>query len=504
MFHTRCHGSRLGTFRTTTAAIMLLLAGCAPEVSSTGDNKAGGAADPVVLRLANTSSGLDRHPALQYFVDRVEELSGRALRIEVVSGWGNFLGDAEQRVVRDVAGGQIELGWVGTSVFDTVGDADFQALTAPMLIDNYPLQKAVLDSDIPSTMLAGLDRISLEGLAVVADGLRKPIAADHPLLGPSDYAGVTFAAFRSQDHADAIRALGAIPTDVVFGKGLDAGLRNGTIEGFEKGLRIYSLNGNEYLAPYVTANVNLWPHTLALFANPKVMADLTDSQRKWLTQASADATSHSTDLTSDDADLLIELCQAGSRFANASEAELAALRHAFEPVYASLDADTTTKAFIDRIEQLKDSTPASRPLDVPAGCTGLATSPLPEAPAVTGPSSALLDGTYRWTITKADALAHGLPSDKTPENLEQLPAVFTVTMTHGTWTFTHRDGGGDYDDGGGTYTVDADRVTFEWIGSTLTFAFSVDGDGTLHLDPQPPMQPGDIFVWATNPWERVG
>ena len=48
--------------------------------------------------------------------------------------------DAEQQVVRDVAAGTIELGSVDTSVFDTLGDsATFEALTAPMLIDNNPL-----------------------------------------------------------------------------------------------------------------------------------------------------------------------------------------------------------------------------------------------------------------------------------------------------------------------------------------------------------------------------
>ena len=158
-----------------------------------GADKAGGAADPVVLRLANTSrdpsTGLERHPAVQYFVDRVKELSDGAVRIDVVSGWGDQSADAEQQVIRDVAAGEIELGWVGTSVFDTVGVTGFEALTAPMLIDSYPLQQAVLDSDIPAQMLAGLDELGLHGIAVLSDGLRKPIAVSHPLLSPADYRG---------------------------------------------------------------------------------------------------------------------------------------------------------------------------------------------------------------------------------------------------------------------------------------------------------------------------
>ena len=83
-----------------------------------------------------------------------------------------------------------------------------------MLIDSYPLQQAVLDSDIPAEMLAGLDELGVHGIAVLADGLRKPIAVARPLLRPADYEGITFQAFRSPEHAAAIRALGATPTDV--------------------------------------------------------------------------------------------------------------------------------------------------------------------------------------------------------------------------------------------------------------------------------------------------
>ena len=61
-----------------------------------------------------------------------------------------------------------------------------------MLIDSYPLQRAVLDSEIPGEMLTELDALGVTGLAVLADGLYKPIAVDHPLLSPADYEGITF------------------------------------------------------------------------------------------------------------------------------------------------------------------------------------------------------------------------------------------------------------------------------------------------------------------------
>jgi TRAP-type transport system periplasmic protein len=100
-------------------------------------------------------------------------------------------------------------------VFDTLGLNSLRALTAPMLIDSYPLQRAVIASDIPGEMLADLDDVDVTGIAVLADGLRKPIAVDQPLMSPDDYADIRFTALRSRTHADSIRALGAIPGEAL-------------------------------------------------------------------------------------------------------------------------------------------------------------------------------------------------------------------------------------------------------------------------------------------------
>src|SRR5215213_9179858 len=102
-----------------------------------GDDKAGGGGPPVELRLANTGGEIAQTPAVEYFVERVDEFSGGKVRIEVVDQWAEFASDAEQQVVNDVAAGEVDLGWVGSRVFDTLGVESFQALTAPMLIDSY-------------------------------------------------------------------------------------------------------------------------------------------------------------------------------------------------------------------------------------------------------------------------------------------------------------------------------------------------------------------------------
>src|SRR5215469_11139852 len=165
------------------AALGCLVAGCAAP----GGSKAGGAAEPVVLRIATVNSDLSYTPQITYFADRVRQLSGGNVRLDTVGQVGNFAPAAEQQVVHGVAAGTFALGFVGTRIFDTLGVHSFKALSAPMLIDSYPLERAVIGSGIPRQMMTALGRLRVTGLAVLADGLHKPLAATRPLLRPSDW-----------------------------------------------------------------------------------------------------------------------------------------------------------------------------------------------------------------------------------------------------------------------------------------------------------------------------
>ena len=256
------------------AALACSVAAC----TAPGGTKAGGASERVLLHIATVYSDLQFTPQISYLEKRVNQLSGGNVRIDMTPNVGYFAPDAEQQVVHGVAAGAFDLGFVGTRIFDTLGVRSFQALTAPMLIDSFPLQQAVIGSGIPRQMTTGLDRLRVTGLAVLADGLREPIAVAHPLLGPRDWSGITFATFKSDSQEQAIRVLGARVSNL-FGGPLDAALRSGKVQAFEKNLLIYQFRQMQIMAPYVTANLNLWPQTLAVIANPARLAKLTPQQR---------------------------------------------------------------------------------------------------------------------------------------------------------------------------------------------------------------------------------
>ena len=471
------------------AVIAVVVAGGCGGGGGSGD-KAGGSGEPVVLRMANAYGDLQTAPVIEHFVSQVKERSGGNLRVKAVSRWGDYADDAEQQVVRAVAAGKADLGWAGARVFDTMGVPSFQALQAPMLIDNYALEQAVAASDMPGQMLQGLDKVGVRGLGVLPDGLRKPIAVKHPVLGLGDWRGIAFGTLKSAGQAEAIRALGATPMEV-FRRSRNQALLDGRLQGLEMDLFVYQHGVPAQSAPYATANLNLWPQMDVLFANPGRLGALTQQQRGWLQQAAQDAAGRAGALADRDAQSLEQACQSGARFANASPADLAALRGAFAPVYASLERDPRTKTFIERIQALKRSTSAEAPLAIPAGCTGKTPQ---RSAAGTGTVPAALNGTYRWAITREEARKGGEPDWQ-----EEYPTVVTAILEDG-----HMDQGPG--EPGTTYTVNGDRITFDvpaW-GSTLTFTFSVDGKGNLHLTPVAPMDKGDQFVWSRKVWTRIG
>jgi TRAP-type transport system periplasmic protein len=474
---------------TSLAVMAAIVAGGCSGGEPTG-GKAGGAAPPQVLHMISAFGDLNAVPGVEYFVSQVKERSGGNLSIEVTNGYGDYANDAEQQVVQGVAGGKADLGWAAARVFDTMGVTSFQALQAPMLIDSYSLEQAVIASSIPDQMLQGLDKVGVDGLGVLADGLRKPAAVKHPLLEAADWRGITFGTVKSEGQAQAIQALGANPKEVQRRSRKEA-LSAGEIQGFETTLLNYGSDGLAQAAPYATANVNLWPQMDVLLGNPERLAELSDQQRGWLEEAARAAAERSVELVDKDAENLQKACQLGARFANASEEDLAALRDGFATVYTSLEQEVQTKAFIEQIQKLKQSTPAGKPLAIPAGCGGKAPGRADQSSAS---ASGELNGTYRHVITKEDALRVG-----DMDGFDQLPMVDTIRL---------RDGqvkGGCWGEGA-YYTLSGNQITLTSVehGHITTFTFVVDGQGNLHLTPVQPMDPGDAFTCAYNPWIKIG
>jgi hypothetical protein len=248
------------------------------------------------------------------------------------------------------------------------------------------------------------------------------------------------------------------------------------LQGAEKNLLPYQVAVYTTNFPYVTANVNLWPPTVALLANPARLSGLTDEQRGWLQHAAADASVRSTDMFEDESAIVEDVCVKGARFANASAADLTAMRAAFVPVYTTLEQDSQTKAFIERIDALKLVTPPGPALAIPTGCTGST------VPSTTDP----LAGT--WTtgpITPSQWIHAFIAAGGSEKDAHKF---FGGTKETSVVTLTFQDGvfkaygGSDGSELGSTATYEIrDDGTFDlYTDVTETFRYDLSGD-TLRL-----------------------
>src|SRR5499427_8363957 len=297
-------------------AVMAVMAGC----GSSGFNKAGDsqARHPVVLTLANVNGSTGE---LDGFTSNVWRLSHGTIRIDVKYRWRPGQVKAETGLIGDVRAGKADLGVVGSRAWDSVGVNGFRALGAPLLIDSYALQDRVLRSPMIGQMLAGLRPLGLAGIGVLPGPLRKPLGITRPLLKPADYAGLTIGVQQSLVAGATMRALGATPVWFPVA---------GPITGFggvEQ--QISAIQGDQYdkVGKYQTANVNLWPRPLVVFANGKAWAALTPVQQAILTRAvTGDLAAETKMVRGDERADTTTLCRRGRlRFVDASPAGLAAL-----------------------------------------------------------------------------------------------------------------------------------------------------------------------------------
>lgn len=376
--------------------VAVLVSGCA----GSGSDKAGGegARHVVVLTLANFSS-----PDGTTFAAEVSRLSGGTIRIDVKAGWRLGQVAFEDGMIDDVQAGKLDLGEVGSRAWDSVGVMSLRALGAPLLIDSYALQDRVLKSPMIGQMLKALAPLGLVGLGVLPGPLRKPLGLTRPLLRPSDYAGLRIGVQQSLVADATMRALGARP--VWFAA-------QGPITGFG-GIeqQVGSIQGNRYdgVGKYLTANVNLWPRPLVLFANRAAFTKLTPVQQRILVQAAADdaRTETNTLVAGERSDTEI-LCRRGLRFLDASSADLAALRRAVQPVYNELERDPQTRRYIAQIDAMREQVTPEKPPSCHLAASRTRT-------AITSP----LDGVWEMTSRYGDD-----PTDPSP-----------VPENYGDWIF---------------------------------------------------------------------
>jgi len=475
--HIRIHNISIrGVRGLATTTTVLLLAGCA--TSTPVGEGSGSPVGPRVLTFANGNDDVGQ--PLMDWSNQVKKSSGGTLTIEFKSSWRLGQSNYEQGAVQDVKAGKVDMAWIGARAFDKVGVKSFQALLAPMLVDSYALESKVLEQGIADRMLAGTDAIGLKGVGVLPGPLRKVLGVSKPFRATTDFKAQVVGIQDSGVAESTLRALGAEPRAVPSSAKLTG------LDAYEQ--QLGSIAGNNYqsTAKYVTANLNLWPRPLVLVMNPKVFGSLDPAQQAALRGAAKATISGAiTNASAEDASAVTLLCQGGMTLTKASPGELAKIRTALGSVYQQLETDPQTKTDIDQITKLKAQVGAAA--EAPT-CSGVAPARQGDFPV----------GTFRTTLTKADALKGG--PNLAPEANHGV-TVLDLVVKPGNLTILERMGGASApqkEGFSGTYTVAADHIVindaikarWHFDGRTLSFTEVAGG-------------PDDIAVWGSHPWTLV-
>lgn len=344
----------MGKRMTAAAALSaaLVLGACAPTPSPVPASDPSASAAPETLTIAFTGGFAD--PQVSAFERLVEETSQGALRIAVSGDFPTDVHGVEQTIIRAVADGRLDVGLVGARAFSKFGVHDLDALVAPFAIDSVAAQRAVLRSDIPHRMLAGLEELGVVGLAVVGGPLRRPIAAGNPLVSLADFAGIPFYSWHGDVMAASVQALGAVNVDLAP-PDRNAGIEEGSIRAYENALP-FLVDTADRRANIMTANVNLWPAVGVIIANPDTLNRI-GAGRAGLEAAADEVAEDALDLFEDDRELARRACLAGAGFAVATPADLAELYAAVTPVIEQMTQDAATARYLAEIAALRGDSP---------------------------------------------------------------------------------------------------------------------------------------------------
>ena len=459
-----------------TAIAAVAAAGC----DGSDSNKLGATkrTEAKVLVVANGSSGPPGE--LEYFSKALTRVSEGRLRVEFRNEWRYGEANTELKLLRDVAAGKADMGWVGSRSLSPLGLPEFDALQAPLLIDSYALEERVVGSDVVRDMLGRVDSLGVEPVGLLPGSLQYLLTTT-PVSGPADLSGSAIGYFGFEHGAKALEALGARPRSI--GWGFES---YGELDGSVEPTDAFIGSGFHRRAKHLAANLPVWPRPLVLFASPRVDAEDLELLRRAATEASTEVRGPAEERQRDQTQVL---CRAGVQL---NEVDLAAMRRAVRPVYTRLESDPRARRVVESIETIASD------LKAPASVLRCAAASRPT-------SGTLPVGTYEVTITPAEMRAAGWKGPDT-----EIPRRFTLEITPD--EFISRDIANAEIGIQGTYSVFRDRFVANGTnGDELTAHWEADGDelrfSDMTLDPVGggPAETDSPYslVFTTHRWRRV-
>ncbi|WP_407638152.1 TRAP transporter substrate-binding protein [Aliiglaciecola lipolytica] len=253
---------------------MCLMWSCTPAKKS----------DHLVLRLGHTlDTQHSVHKAMERLGDRLDYYSRGQMKLEIFPG--SQLG-TEREMVELLQIGSLDMTKVSASPLEGFAPA-MKIFSIPYVFrDNTHFWK-VLNSDIGTELLTGIEAFRLKGLGYYDAGSRSFYTNEKPIHTPKDLVGLKIRVLNSPTAVQTVRAMGAAATPVSWGE-LYTALQQGVVDGAENNPPSYFLSKHYEIARYYSLD----EHTSVpdiLLCSLRTWNQLTEQQQDWLAKAMSDS-----------------------------------------------------------------------------------------------------------------------------------------------------------------------------------------------------------------------
>ena len=198
-------------------------------------------ADDVTLRFAHVvREGDPAYIAAEAFVERVEELSGGEITVEVFPA--GQLGD-NRRLFAQIQSGAVDMTYTPFNMLSDIVP-EFATITGGYMFESQEHQRRVLDDPEFGGAWAE-ELLELGGLRILSSfhyGTRNVTTADTPVRSPDDLAGLRLRAVPNAMSLATVTGLGAAPTPVAWPETFQA-LRQGIVDGQENPIPVLHAAG---------------------------------------------------------------------------------------------------------------------------------------------------------------------------------------------------------------------------------------------------------------------
>ena len=198
-------------------------------------------ASDVTLRFAHVvREGDPAYIAAEAFVERVEELSGGEITVEVFPA--GQLGD-NRRLFAQIQSGAVDMTYTPFNMLSDIVP-EFATITGGYMFESQEHQRRVLDDPEFGGAWAE-ELLELGGLRILSSfhyGTRNVTTADTPVRSPDDLAGLRLRAVPNAMSLATVTGLGAAPTPVAWPETFQA-LRQGIVDGQENPIPVLHAAG---------------------------------------------------------------------------------------------------------------------------------------------------------------------------------------------------------------------------------------------------------------------